>query len=79
MSLFFAVVGSITIGIHFIDEDYVFRPHQEERFQPSGRYVLTAAPVAGQIASEGLQPSEAVIDVFIAILAGVLSQNVFNG
>jgi len=35
--------------------------------------------VAGQIASEGLQPSEAVIDVFIAILAGVLSQNVFNG
>ncbi len=77
-SVFVAVAGSVTIGIHLIYKDYVFRRHFDERFQQSGRYVLAVAPVAGWIAHEVFQPSEAVLDVFIAIVAGVLLQSVFK-
>lgn len=77
-SLAFAILGGATIGIHLIYKDYVFRRHYEERFQATGSLVLATAPLAGWIAHEFLRPSEAVLDVFIAVLAGVLLQSVFK-
>lgn len=77
-SLLFATVGSLTIGIHLIYKDYVFRQHYEGDFQQSGRYILASAPLAGWLANVLWNPSEAVQDIFIAVLVGVLLQSVFR-
>ncbi len=77
-NLFFAVFGSITIALHLVYKDFVLRSHHDARYQTSGRYLLAAAPIAGLIAHRLFEPSELVLDVFVAILAGVILQGVFR-
>ncbi len=77
-NLFFAVFGSITIALHLIYKDFVMRASHDERYQTSGRYLLALAPIAGLIAHWVFEPTEVVLDVFVAILAGVILQSVFR-
>ncbi len=77
-NLFFAVFGSLTIALHLVYKDFVLRSHHDQRYQTSGRYLLAIAPLAGLIAHRLFEPSEVVLDVFVAILAGVILQGVFR-
>ncbi len=77
-TLLFAVFGSLTIGLHLVYKDYVIRSNHDETFQTSGRYLLAIAPLAGWVAHHVIDPSEEVLDVFIAVLAGVILQGVFR-
>jgi hypothetical protein len=77
-NLFFALVGSLTIGIHLIYKDYAFRRHYDAQFQHSARLVLALAPVLGWLAREIYAPADDTMDLFVAILAGVLMQSVFR-
>lgn len=77
-SLFFAIFGSLTISLHLVYKDFVLRSKHDAVYQASGRYLLAIAPIAGWIAHHLFDPSEVVLDVFIAILAGVILQGVFR-
>lgn len=80
-NLLTAAVGSAAIGVHLVYKNYVLHhEHREhsERFDSVSRYVLVLAPVTGWAARMFIEPSEFVFDVFIALLAGALLQNVFQ-
>lgn len=72
------VVGSLAIGLHLIYKDYVLRSHHARYFENAGRYLLALAPLAGWFTRSLVSPSEAVFDLFVAVLAGFLMQNVFR-
>ena len=74
----FAIVGSLAVGLHLIYKDYVLHSHHQEGFEERGRYVLAGAPMAGWLAHQLMDPSEAVFDVFVAVIAGILMQGVFR-
>ncbi len=77
-SVVFAVFGTLTIALRLIYKDYVLRMHQDDRYQASGRYLLTIAPITGVIAHWLFEPTEVVLDIFVAILAGGILQSVFR-
>lgn len=77
-NLFFAVFGSLTIALHLVYKDYVMRSHHDDHYQTSGRYLLSLAPIAGLLAHRIFEPTEVVLDVFVAVLAGVILQGVFR-
>jgi hypothetical protein len=74
----FAAASGIALGIHCVYKDYVLRTHAEGQFRTTGRLVLTAAPLLGWLAHRLIQPPEALLDISIAVLAGVLMQSVFR-
>ena len=76
--LLFALAGGLAIGVHCIYKDYILRSRVEHQYQAAGRYLLALAPLAGWVARHFVQPSEAVLDIGMAILAGVLIQSVFR-
>lgn len=76
--LFFTIIGSLAIGLHLVYKDYVLREHHSEDYQSKGRYILALAPILGWLTHEMLEPNEYVSDLFIAVLAGFLMQNVFR-
>jgi len=77
-NLFFVLFGSLSIALHLIYKDYVLRNNNEVRFQSSGRILLAIAPIAGLIAHRVFEPSPEVLDIFMAILAGMIMQSVFR-
>jgi len=77
-SLFFAIFGSLTIALHLVYKDYVLRSNHDARYQTSGRFMLAIAPIAGVVAHWAFDPSEVVLDIFVAILAGIILQGVFR-
>lgn len=76
--LFFAFMGGLAIGVHCVYKDFLLRSHVEHQYQTAGRYLLALAPLVGWVAHRFVQPSEAVLDIGMAILAGVLIQSVFR-
>jgi hypothetical protein len=72
------VVGSLAIGLHLIYKDYVLRTHHARDFEEAGRYLLALAPLFGWFIRSITTPSDAVFDLFVAVLAGFLMQNVFR-
>ncbi len=76
--LFLAVFVSLSIGLHIVFKSYMMHVHHRAEFETRGRYVLATAPLIGWISHVMIQPSEAVFDVSIAILAGFLMQGVFR-
>jgi hypothetical protein len=73
-----AVLGAVSVGMHLIYKDYILRTHHDESFQTKGRYLLAIAPFAGWAAHLIIAPPEIVFDLFIAVLAGILMQGVFQ-
>jgi hypothetical protein len=76
--LLFAVATGFAIGVHLVYKDYVLRTGADEQFQLTGRALLTLAPLLGWVAHRLVDPSEAVLDLSMAVLAGVLMQSVFR-
>ncbi len=74
----FVIVGTVAVGLHLIYKDFVLRSHHHERFQDKGRYLLAAAPLVGWLAHQITDPSNAVFDIFVALVAGFLMQGVFR-
>lgn len=73
-----AIAGGIAIGLHTFYKDYVLRHEMGAEDVQAGRAILVVAPIVGWTAHAVLDPSEAVTDIFIAVLAGVLIQSVFR-
>jgi zinc transporter ZupT len=76
--LLFAIVTGLAIGVHLVYKDYVLRDQVGDQFRVTGRLLLTVAPLVGWVAHRIADPSEAVLDVAMAVLAGVLMQSVFR-
>ena len=76
--LLFATVGGMTIGVHLVYKDYLLRSHADRQMREAGRYILVLAPLLGWLAHSVTTPSEMVLDLFMAVLAGVLIQSVFR-
>jgi len=76
--LFFALTGGLAIGLHCVYKDYLLRTRVENQYQTAGRYLLALAPIVGWLAHRLFEPSEAVLDLGMAVLAGVLIQSVFR-
>lgn len=72
------VVGSTVIAVRLLYKDYVLHEHHTGTFESSVRYVLALAPIAAWLARTITTPSELVIDLLIAVLAGFLLHNVFR-
>jgi uncharacterized membrane protein YeaQ/YmgE (transglycosylase-associated protein family) len=77
-SLMVAILAGLAIGLHVTYKGFVLHGHDVREYERRGRYVLILAPLLGWLAHIIVQPSEAVFDVFIAVLAGYLMQNVFR-
>jgi hypothetical protein len=76
--LLFATVGGLAIGLHLVYKDYILRVALDQRYQAAGRYLLAAAPLLGWLAHRLIDPSDAVLDITMAVLAGILMQGVFR-
>lgn len=76
--LLFAVGAGLTIGVHLVYKDYVLRDQAGDQFGATGRALLTMAPLIGWVAHRIVDPSEAVLDIAMAALAGILMQSVFR-
>lgn len=76
--LLFSVGMGLTIGVHLVYKDYVLRDQAGDQFGATGRALLTMAPLIGWIAHRIVNPSEAVLDIAMAALAGILMQSVFR-
>lgn len=74
----FALVSGAAIGIHLVYKDFLLRTHARDEYQARGRVLLAAAPLLGWVAHRLVQPSEVVLDLVIAVMAGVLLQSVFR-
>jgi hypothetical protein len=74
----FAAASGLALGMHCVYKDYVLRTHAGSQFQTTGRLLLTAAPLLGWLAHRLYHPPEVVLDMFIAVLAGILMQSVFR-
>jgi hypothetical protein len=72
------VLTALAIGMHLIYKDYVLRSHHSSAFEYKGQFALAFAPLAGWLAHTLITPPEIVLDLFIAVLAGFLMQNVFR-
>ena len=77
-NVWLAIVGSVAVGLHLIYKDYVLRVNYGTRYEAKGRYLLAIAPFFGWLAHWIVKPPEHVFDLFIAVLAGVLMQGVFQ-
>lgn len=76
--LLFAVGAGLAIGVHLVYKDYVLRDQAGDQFGATGRALLTMAPLIGWVAHRIVDPSEAVLDIAMAALAGILMQSVFR-
>jgi hypothetical protein len=76
--LLFAVGAGLAIGVHLVYKDYVLRDQAGEQFGATGRALMTVAPLIGWVAHRIVDPSEAVHDIAMAALAGILMQSVFR-
>jgi hypothetical protein len=76
--LLFAVGAGLAIGVHLVYKDYVLRDQAGDQFGATGRALMTMAPLIGWVAHRIVDPSEAVLDIAMAVLAGILMQSVFR-
>ena len=76
--LLLAVAAGLAIGSHLVYKDYLLRAEAGDQFQASGRVLLAAAPLLGWVLHRIAEPSEAVLDISMAVLAGILMQSVFR-
>lgn len=77
-SLFFAILTGLALSFHTIYKDIVLRDNHHSTFGRSGRYLLVLAPVAGWLSrSIGEQP-ELMVEISLAVMAGLLIQSVFR-
>ena len=72
------VLTAVAIGLHLVYKDYVLRSHHSSAFEYKGQLALAAAPIAGWLAHILITPPDIMLDLFVAILAGFLMQNVFR-
>ncbi len=77
-NLVYVLAGSATIGVHLLYKDYVLRGHYDSRFEQAGRFVLTLAPLAGWASHQLVKPTDGLLELLIAVLAGILILSVFQ-
>ena len=66
------------MALHFLVNDYGLRDHHKERYTRTGRWVLTAAVVAGALVGLWVTLPEAAIAGLVGVLAGGVVLNVLK-
>lgn len=66
------------MGLHFVVNDYGLREHHQERYRHIGRWILSAAVLAGAAMSLQLELPPLLISVLVAFLAGGAILNVLK-
>lgn len=68
----------IAMALHFVVNDDSLREHHKESYERRGRWILSAAIVAGWIIGSSTTVNEAVIAVLFGFLAGSVVLNVLK-
>jgi hypothetical protein len=66
------------MGLHFMVNDYGLREHHQERYQRIGRWMLSAAVLAGAALGLKLEVPRLLVAVLVAFLAGGAILNVLK-
>lgn len=69
---------AVAMSLHFLVTDIGLHEDHQHRYRAIGRWVLVAAVVAGVLVGLTVEVSEAVLAVFIALLAGGVMLNVLK-
>lgn len=69
---------TVALGVHFTVNDIALREHHRDAYDHVGRWLISAAVLAGCVAAFGIEISERVIAVVIAFIAGGVVLNVFK-
>lgn len=77
--LFYAVIFTAAMALHFILSDRNFNRHFHDRFSLGGRLVLLASLLAGWLVTALTEPINVVlVSLMIAFLSGSILYNVFK-
>lgn len=69
---------SVAVGLHFFVNDYGLREHHPEAYQARGRWVLSAAVLAGAGLGAVTAIDPRLLEAFLAFLAGGIVLNVIK-
>lgn len=69
---------ALAMALHFVVNDYGLREHHKRRYDAVGRWVTSAAAVAGFVLGVFTRVHEATIAVLVALLAGGVVLNVIK-
>lgn len=77
--VFYAVIFTVAMGLHFILSDRNFNRHFHEQFSLGGRLLLLASLAAGWLVTALTEPINVVlVSLMIAFLSGSILYNVFK-
>lgn len=71
-------IFAVAIGMHFLVNDYALEQHHLDDYRRRGRWILSAAVLAGWALAASYQMPEPVIAVLFAFLAGGIVVNVMK-
>jgi len=69
---------ALMMGLHLLSGDFSLMEVDFARFKRYGRFVLMGAVLAGLVSTNRLPSSDAIVDVFTALLAGSMLFKVFH-
>ena len=72
------VLYFVAVALHFFVMDYSLREHHKTPYDKQGRWLLTAAIMAGAIAAQAIHLDEAAISIIWAFLAGSIILNILK-
>lgn len=71
-------VFTLALGLHLVVNDYALHQHHRKRYRHAGRWILSAAVLAGAAIGLGSTVAPAPVSVLVAFLAGGLILNVLK-
>ena len=66
---------SIALTLHFVVNDHALRERHQQAYHDVGRWLLAMAVLAGWVAGQVFELSEAMVSVLFAFIAGALTLN----
>lgn len=72
------VLFAVAMALHFVVNDYGLREHHKKSYDQVGRWILSAAVMAGWAIGSGTQIPQAAIAVLFAFLSGGIMLNVLK-
>ncbi len=69
---------TLALGFHFVVNDFGLREHHQHRYDRLGRWVLSAAVLAGWGVGQGVGINEAALALLFSFLAGGIVLNVLK-
>jgi zinc transporter ZupT len=69
---------SLAVGLHFLVNDYALQDHHKDLYARYGRWLLSAAIIAGAVIGQFFEVNEALLAIMISFLSGGIVLNVLK-